>query len=49
VAGVLIVVLVMLVVGPFLIFAGGAAWSALVGSALDAHGRDPDPESRPPG
>jgi hypothetical protein len=41
-------VLVMLVVGPFLVFAGGAAWSALVGSALDAH-RDADPESQPPG
>ena len=38
--GALIVVLVMLVVGPFLIFAGGAAWSALLGSALDAGARE---------
>jgi hypothetical protein len=46
-AGALAVVVVMLVVGPFLIFAAGAAWSALLGSALDAYCRQPHPESRP--
>jgi hypothetical protein len=48
-AGALVMVLVMLVVGPFLIFAGGAAWSALLGSALDAYCRQPHPESQPEG
>ena len=39
VAGALVVVLVMLVVAPALLFAGGAAWSALLGSTLDADAR----------
>ena len=42
-AGALIVVFMMLVVGPFLIFAGGAAWSALVGSTLDDYSRRAGP------
>jgi hypothetical protein len=46
-AGGLAVVVVMLVLGPFLIFAGGAAWSALLGSALDAYRRQPHPENQP--
>jgi hypothetical protein len=49
VAGALLTVLVMLVVGPFLLFAGGAAWSALLGSALDADCRQPHPENQPEG
>ncbi|HEY3238236.1 MAG TPA: hypothetical protein VGL92_01635 [Acidimicrobiia bacterium] len=48
-AGPLVVVVVMLVIGPFAIFAGGAAWSALLGSALDAYGRQPHPENQPEG
>ncbi len=48
-AGAVVMVLVMLLVGPFLIFAGGAAWSALLGSALDTHGRDAHPQNQPPG
>jgi hypothetical protein len=43
VPGALIMVFVMLVVGPFLIFAGGAAWSALLGSTLHAAAREPRP------
>lgn len=37
--GPLVLVLVMLVVGPVLVFATGAGWSALLGSALDGAGR----------
>ncbi|MGH9035071.1 MAG: hypothetical protein ACRD0O_04850 [Acidimicrobiia bacterium] len=48
-AGALAMVLVMLVVGPFLLFAGGAAWSALLGSTLDAYCRQPHPENQPQG
>jgi hypothetical protein len=48
-AGALAVVVVMLVVGPFLIFAGGAAWSALLGSALDANGLQAHPGNQPQG
>ncbi|MGH8990364.1 MAG: hypothetical protein ACRDZ7_02425 [Acidimicrobiia bacterium] len=48
-AGASVVVLVMLVIGPVLIFAGGAAWSALLGSTLDAWVRQAHPESRPLG
>ncbi|MDQ3945456.1 MAG: hypothetical protein M3357_09965 [Actinomycetota bacterium] len=44
-AGALAVVVVMVVVGPFLIFAGGAAWSAVLGSALDAYCRQRHPEN----
>ena len=44
--GALVMVLVMVLVGPILIFAGGAAWSALVGSALDTSRREPS-ESGP--
>jgi hypothetical protein len=40
VPGALILVLVMVLVGPFLLFAGGAAWSALVGTALDTSARE---------
>lgn len=37
--GALVLVLVMLLVGPVLLFAGGAAWSALLGSTLDSSSR----------
>ncbi len=47
--GPLLMVLVMLVVGPFLLFAGGAAWSALLGSTIDAYSRQAHPENQPEG
>jgi hypothetical protein len=34
-AGAVIVVVVMLLLGPIALFAGGAAWSAFLGRALD--------------
>ena len=34
-AGAIVVIVVMLVLGPMALFAGGAAWSALLGAALD--------------
>jgi hypothetical protein len=48
-AGAWALVVVMLLVGPFLTFAGGAAWSALLGSALDVYCRQPHPENQPEG
>jgi hypothetical protein len=36
-AGVIIVILVMLLLGPIGLFAGGAAWSALLGASLDTY------------
>lgn len=47
--GSLAVVVVMLVVGPFLLFAAGAVWSALLGATLDAHGRQTGPGNQPLG
>lgn len=38
-AGAVIVVVVMLLLGPVALFAGGALWSAFIGRALDADRR----------
>lgn len=34
-AGVIVLIVVMLVLGPFALFVGGALWSALLGGLLD--------------
>ena len=36
-AGVILLIVVMLVLGPIGLFAGGAAWSALLGASLDTY------------
>jgi hypothetical protein len=36
-AGVILVIAVMLVLGPIGLFVGGALWSALLGAALDTY------------
>ena len=52
-AGVILVILVMLVLGPIGLFAGGAAWSALLGASLDTYKKtesvEPAESSRSPG
>jgi len=40
-AGAVIVVLVMVLLGPIALFVGGALWSAFIGRALDEEGRRP--------
>ena len=44
-AGVILVIVVMLVLGPIGLVAGGAAWSALLGAALDTYKKTESAES----
>ena len=42
--GVILLIVVMLVLGPIALFAGGAAWSALLGASLDTYKKTEAPE-----
>jgi hypothetical protein len=44
-AGAVVVVLVMVLLGPIGLFVGGALWSAFIGRALDEEGRRPRAEA----
>jgi hypothetical protein len=46
-AGAVIVVLVMVLLGPIGLFVGGALWSAFIGRALDEAGRQRAEASEP--
>jgi hypothetical protein len=47
-AGAVIVVLIMVLLGPIALFVGGALWSAFLGRALDDYGRRPHTEAAEP-
>ena len=44
-AGVIILIAVMLVLGPFALFVGGALWSALLGTVLEADRRNAEADA----